>query len=475
MPSMAPFFEASGCAVVGASSNPSKAGYQILANMASAGYDRGLFPVTPSGGEILGQPSLPSLDAIGERVELVVIAAPAAATPDIVAQMERRMARRGDIKAVVCAAAGFAEVGTEEGKTFQKLLAEFCREHGIRLLGPNCVGVIDANRKIDTTFIAGTAHIPGGISFVSQSGAVGAWLLMSWASAPAGGVGFNKFVTVGNMADVDIIEAISYAGADPATSALGVYLEGSPYARRLVDATAKVAEAKPVVVLKVGRTGAGAQAAQSHTGSLAGSDALYEGAFRQCGIQRAYTIDDLSDQLRAFASLPLPAGDRVFILTQAGGPGIFCVDELAQAGLFKPALVSEATKAAIRAAVPPIASVCHPEGHADITAAASAEHHFRSLEAVLRDPGVDAVLFITVATLFLDLTSMARGMVEAVARLRAEGIYKPVYSTVLAGDWTAESRGILEKAGLPTFDSPDRAVRALAAMRRYASFRERNA
>jgi len=474
MPDMRAFFDAKGCAVIGASANPTKAGRQILANMIAAGYDRGLFPVNASGGEILGLPVYASVDAIDAPVELVIIAAPAAATPDIVAQMKRRMDERGDLRAVVCAAAGFAELKNAEGEGHQALLAGFCKENGIRLLGPNCVGVIDVNNKIDTTFIAGTAHVPGGISFVSQSGAVGAWLLMSWASMPAGGVGFNKFITVGNMADADIIESLAHAGADEATRALGVYIEGSPESRRLVETAAAVARKKPVVVLKVGRTDEGAQAASSHTGSLAGSDALYEGAFNQYGIVRARNVEELSDTLRAFDALPLPKGDGVFILTQAGGPGIICVDELSSTNLFKPSLVSDATKQALKECLPPIASICHPEGHADITAAAGAEHHVRSLEAVLRDPSVHAVLFITVATLFLDLAGMARGMVEMIERLRKEGIDKPVFPAILAGNWTQESRGILEKAGHPSFESPDRAVRALVAMRRYSLFRERS-
>ena len=474
MPSMEVFFKHTGCAVFGASRNPSKAGYQILSNMLAAGYDSGLYPINPSSEEILGIPSFSSLDAVPKEVGLVVLATPAAATPDIIAQMERRMAAKGDVKALVCAAAGFAEIKTAEGAGFQEDLAAFCRKWGIRFLGPNCVGVIDVLNKVDTTFIADIAHIPGGISFVSQSGAVGAWLLMSWSASPAGGVGFNKFITVGNMADVDIIEALSFAGKDEATKTLGLYVEGSPDARRLIEAAAAVAEEKPVVILKVGRSKEGAQAAQSHTGSLAGSDALYGGAFRQFGLIRADTIEELSDTLCAFGNLPLPRGNNVFILTQAGGPGIFCVDALAAAGLFKPALVSAGTKEALKACLPSIASICHPEGHADITAAALADHHVDSLGVVLRDPGVDAVIFITVATLFLDLSDMARKMVALLSSLKAEGIEKPVYPVILSGNWARESRGILEKSGVPTFDNPDRAVKVLASMYRYAEFRARN-
>ena len=206
---------------------------------------------------------------------------------------------------------------------------------------------------------------------------------------------------------------------------------------------------------------------------MAGTDALYEGAFRQFGLVRVGGIGELSDTLRAFDSLPLPAGNRVFVYTQAGGPGIFCVDEMAGTGLFAPAMIGAASREALRRALPPIASICKPEGHADITAAALADHHVNGLEVVLRDPGVDAVLFITVATLFLDLEDMARRMLELLARLKGEGIDKPVLPVILSGNWVRPARAVLERGGLPTYDSPDGAVRVLAALTRYAQFRRR--
>jgi len=225
-----------------------------------------------------------------------------------------------------------------------------------------------------------------------------------------------------------------------------------------------VAREKPVLALKVGKSTEGARAAKSHTGSLAGTDALYDGAFQQLGILRVRSPRELSDAMRAFDSLPLPRGDRTFILTQAGGPGIFCIDEVSAAGNIRPAMVSPDTKAALKRCVPPIASICEPEGHADITAAALACHHVDALEAVLRDDAVDAVLFITVATLFLDLPEMARALLERLAGLRAEGVNKPVFPVILSGTWVMPCRRILEEGGLPTWDTPERAVRALSLM-----------
>ena len=450
--------------MVGASANPKKAGHQILANMTAAGYEGGLYPVNPNGDPILGLPSMPSVSSIVGEVELVVIASPASTVPSIVEDLRSRMVTRGDIKGLVCSAAGFAEVGTAEGRTYQEQLAAFCREWNIRLVGPNCVGIIDTESKVDTTFIAGITHARGGISLASQSGALGAWLLMDWSATPAGKVGFRRFITVGNMADVDIIEAIETLGCDPGTRVLGLYVEGSPHARELAEAAGAAAVQKPVLALKVGKSAEGARAARSHTGSLAGTDSLYDGAFRQLGILRVCSPRELSDVLRAFDSLPLPRGDRVFVLTQAGGPGIFCIDELSAAGNVRPAIVSAETKSAIRRSVPPIASICEPEGHADITAAAIADHHVDALEAILRDDGVDAVVFITVATLFLDLPEMARKMLVRLAALKAEGIEKPVFPVILSGDWVMPCRRILEEGGLPTWDSPERAVRALSLM-----------
>jgi acyl-CoA synthetase (NDP forming) len=457
-------FQSRGCAVVGASANPGKAGHQILANMLAAGYDRGLYPVNPGESTILGLASYASIAGIPGQVELVVLSTPASATPAIVEDLQRRMTERHDIIGIICAAAGFAEVGTAEGQGYQDLLLAFCRQHGVRLVGPNCVGLIDTEAKVDTTFIADITHATGGISLASQSGALGAWLLMDWSATPAGRVGFRRFVTVGNMADVDIIEGIETLGRDPLTRVLGLYVEGSPRARELVEAAGRAAATKPVLILKVGRSSEGARAAKSHTGSLAGADALYQGAFHQLGVLRVDSPRELSDAMRAFDALPLPRGNRVFVLTQAGGPGIFCVDELARAGNLVPAIVSAATKAALKAAAPPIASICEPEGHADITAAANAAQHVGTIEAALRDDGVDAVLFISVATLFLDLEGMARSMLERLAALRAEGIDKPVYPVILAGNWVMPCRRILEEGGIPTWDAPERAVRVLSLM-----------
>ncbi len=438
-----------------------------MSNMIASGYPGYLAGVNPSGGEILGKAVYPLLSEVPGPVELVILSTPAQATEAVLADLRARMDGPGDIKAIACTAAGYSDAHTPEGLEYEKRLTDFCGEFGIRMLGPNCVGLIDNHAKIDTTFIADISHIPGGISFVSQSGAVGAWLLMSWTATPGAGVGFHQFMTVGNMADVDIIEAMEFCGKEKETGVLGLYIEGSPDARLLVETAGAVAESKPVLICKVGRTDEGAQAASSHTGSLAGTDALYDAAFEQYGIIRTKTVEELSDSLRAFDAFEVPRGNSVFVLTQAGGPGIICVDEMASAGVFRAAMVSETTKKSLKSLLPPFASVCRPEGHSDITAAATAEQHVEALETVLRDRDVDSVLFITTATLFLDLESMARGIVSVKDRLKAEGIRKPIMPVLISGNYVLPSRRILEEGGIPTYDSPERAVRALAHMVEY--------
>ena len=467
------FFKPSGCAVIGASTNPLKAGHQILRNIKEAGFTGFIAPVSPSGDSVLGVPGFTSLANIPEEIELAVMAAPAATTPSVVADIDARMSTKKDIRALIVAAAGFGEVGTTEGKEYQRQLVACCARHHIRMLGPNCVGSVDVHAKLDTTFIADIAHVPGGISLVSQSGAVGAWMLMDWRSTAGGGVGFSKFLSVGNMADLEIIEALEYLGNDATTRVVGLYIEGSPQARKLVETAGQITRKKPVLVLKVGRTEEGAAAAASHTGSMAGKDEVYSAAFRQHGILRMHSIDELSDSLRAFDSFPLPAGPATFVLTQAGGPGIFCVDEMAARGTFTTPLVSGETRGRLCEILPPFASVCSPEGHADITAAATAAQHIDALEVLLRDPAVESVMFITTATLFLDLTNLAERMLETVGRLAGEGINKPVFPVILSGRWVKESRRILEEGGIPTFDTPNRAVAALSAMITYGAYRRR--
>lgn len=478
--SLDPFFRPRSVAVIGASNDPLKAGRQITYNLQAMGFLGPIYPVNPREQEILGLRCYPSIQAIPDPVELVVLIIPSAAIHATMAEIEARVRARGDIKAIICAAAGFAEMGTEEGRERQRVLVETSRRLGIRVLGPNCVGVIDTRGRIDTTFVETLLPVEhktraGGISFLSQSGALAVSILM-WGTSRPVPLAMNKLITVGNMGDVDLLEMLEYLEHDPHTRVIGMYLEGYPRARELMTTLGRITRKKPVVVLKVGRTEQGATAAHSHTGSLAGADRIYDAAFRQHGVIRVGSLEELMDTLQAFDQLPLPQGNRVFLLTQAGGPGIYCTDILSSYSELRFASLSPAAREELARLLPPMAAVCRPEGYADITASADKHQHARSVELLLAEPTVDGLLLITVPPMFLPPLELAAELKAACQRAGQEGqqagraVQKPFLPVIMAGQWVHEARALLEEAGIPTFETPDRAARALANLVRYAEF-----
>lgn len=474
--SLDPFFRPRSVAVVGASNDPLKAGRQITQNIVEMGFPGEIYPVNPKETEILGMPCHPSLTAIPGPVELVVLIIPSGAIYAMMAEIEERVQAHGDVKAIVCAAAGFAEIGTEEGRERQQFLVETARRLGIRVLGPNCVGLIDNLNRLDTTFVETglppeTKGKAGGISFLSQSGAIAVSILMWGASQPVP-IAFNKFITIGNMADVDVLDMLEYLEADPSTRVIGMYLEGHPQARELMLLLGRIARKKPVVVLKVGRTELGATAAHSHTGSLAGADRIYDAAFRQYGVIRVSTLEEMMDTMQALDRLPLPAGNNLFLVTQAGGPGIFCTDTLSDYQNLRFANISEAAKQELTEMLPPFAAICKPDGYVDITASANMQQHARAVELVLEQPEVDGLILITVPPMFLPPLQLAEELKAAWIRVQGKES-KPFLPVIMAGNWVRGARAILENAGLPTFETPDRAARALANMVTYAEFLRR--
>jgi len=462
------FFRPSGCAVLGASRDEQKAGHQILKNMIRASRCGGdaVYPVNPAGDEVLGRKSYRTISEIPGQVELVIWAVPGNYTESVLADMRARQDERGDLQAVVVVAAGFSEAGSREGVRREEMLVSCCREMGVRVLGPNCVGVIDTSSGLDTTFILGTELLDGGVSFVSQSGAMGAWLVESWSSEIPP-VGFNKFISVGNMSDVSIIEMLDYLRDDPETSTVGIYLEGYEQGRRLAECLRSLSAEKPVVALKVGKTEQGARAARSHTGSLAGRDRVYDGIFKQVGVCRAHSVSELSASVQAFDRLPAPAGRRVFILTQAGGPGIYTADLLMSGGGVERARISDSTRRQLRDILPPFASICEPEGHADITAAATARQHAEAAEAILRDDGVDSLILVTVPVTFVPAEDIASELLDVVHALRKDGIDKPLLPVLLAGRPVAGGVRMLDEGGVMTFETPDDAAGALLKITDY--------
>lgn len=465
-------FDPENIAVIGASSNPMKAGCIILSNLIRIGYPKKVFPVSVNEESILDFPCYKKLSEVEDTVELVVLITPSELIYDIMKDLDRRMAVKNDVKVIVCAAANYGETRTEEGRRRQACLIDTARKYGIRVLGPNCIGVIDNINRVDTTFVetllpSETRGKKGGISFISQSGSIAAAILMKGASQPAP-ISINKFVSIGNMADVDFIDLLEYFEQDEDTRVIGMYMEGCADGKKLIETMARIARKKPIVVLKVGRSEVGAAAANSHTGSLAGADEVYSAAFRQFGVIRTYNMQELIDNLQAFDSLPLPESNRVFILSQTGGFGIYSTDALLEQKTLQMPVVSAETKERLRSLLPEMASICSPEGYADITASATVRQHVDALRAVLDDERVDSVIFLTVVPSFLPQKELAEELIRFLKEEDQSG--KPVYVSVLAGNYVWGCRALLESGGIKTFDEPANAVSAVKNMTEYGMF-----
>ena len=348
--------------------------------------------------------------------------------------------------------AGFGELNSPEGTKRERDLVETLRSAGVRMVGPNCVGVMNTVSRFNTNFDIG-AYPSGGISIITQSGAFGNAFL--FASGASGRAGLNKFVSVGNMADVQIAELLRFLKDDETTRVIGIYLEGLADPRGFFEAARDVAALKPIVVLKSGRSELGSTAALSHTGAIAGADAIYDGAFRQFGLMRAGSVAEFYETLRMFSKQPVPAGNRVAVLTHMGGPGTMCIDGLSTFSNLKMAPFTHETEAGLRGVLPSAANIGHPPGYIDMTATNSEVLHNQVLTLLFKDPNVDAVIQILGPSLFHDQPRLA----EEVARAYHSqgGVKKPLLNVLMFGDFADELRRGLEDASLPTFDYPDTA------------------
>jgi len=444
-------FDAENVAIIGASNNPRKASHHVMRTMLDEGFGGGLFPVNPAEKTVLGRPCVGSITSIRERLDLAVVSIPTQHVLPVVEQA----AARGDLRYMVILTAGFAETGIPENIELERQIVETANASGIRIIGPNCIGVINPRTKLCTGFAPGLTLVPGKVGFITQSGAFGGSYLMACGSQPVP-LGFSKFGHVGNMSDVDVLELLLHYSEDDDTKAICMYMEGVRDGRRFLRVAHEVTRHKPVFALKVGRNTLGSHAALSHTGALAGSNRVYDAALRQAGVERVFTFDALVDACKAASYLPPPAGNRVCILTQAGGPGIIAMDEIGDDSGLVLASLSPETQSSLQALLPSMAMICKPNGYIDMTAAAMEDVHAQALRIVLEDDNVDSVVFITLPPTFLPAIDVAR----AVAPVAASAS-KPVAACFMHGHAMLEARTCLEQAGVPTFDTPDRAARAL--------------
>jgi acetyltransferase len=448
------FFRPQSVAVIGASRDPEKLGHAVLANLQEGGYPGQLYPVNPKADEILGWKAYPSVLDIPDPVDLAVIVIPYRFVPAVLEQCGQK-----GVPAVIVISAGFREAG-REGLEREMELLETARKYDLRLIGPNCLGVIDTSTPLNATFAAGMPPA-GPMAFMSQSGALGTAVL---DMAMAGRIGFSKFASLGNKADVGEIDLLEAWGDDADSRVILIYVEGLPDGQKFIQVARRVTRHKPVVAIKSGVTASGSRAVSSHTGSLAGSEAAYKAAFRQAGVVRATSMEALFDYARAFAYQPLMQGDRVGIVTNAGGPGILATDALERGGLEIPRLGRE-TAAALTDYLPGAASVANP---VDVLGDALADRYERAIRLVLDDPNVDGLIVIVTPQAMTEIEETA----HAVGQM-AQETDKPVLGCFMGEARIEAGIEVLWQYGVPNYPFPERAAAALAAMSAYRRERQR--
>jgi len=442
----AAFFAPRSVALVGATESAGSVGRALLENLAA--FEGEVFPVNPKHRLLLGRPAFESLAALPGPVDLAVIATPAATVPGLV----RECADAG-IRNAIIISAGFKECGPA-GRVLEAAVLAEARRGGVRIIGPNCLGVMTPRLGFNATF-ATTLARPGQVAFLSQSGAL-CTAILDWSLGEQ--VGFSAFVSVGSMLDVSWGDLIEHFGDDPHTSSIVCYMESVGDARRFLSAAREVAYTKPVILIKVGRSAAAARAAASHTGALTGSDDVLDAAFRRAGVLRVDTIGELFNMAELLAKQPRPAGPRLAIVTNAGGPGALATDLLVASGGGLAALAA-ATISRLDAVLPAAWSHGDP---VDILGDAGADRYAAAVEVVSCDPGSDGTLVILTPQKMTEPGATA----AALAKLARTG--KPLLASWMGGASLDASRGILNAAGIPTYDYPDTAARAFALMWRYA-------
>ncbi len=464
------FFNPRGVAIIGASTKKGSPNNQILKYSIEMSKTGKVFPINPKAPEIEGKKAYVSLMDIPEPVDLVVMAVGSRSAISVANEVKARREAKGDAGAVAIVTAGFKEMGTPEAIKLQDDMMEIMRSSGARVIGPNCQGIADFYNGVNTSFSLPPVTLKGGLSIVSQSGAF-ATSYLRWAKEQKM-VGMNKFITLGNMADVDVTEILEYLGDDEKTKSIAMYLEGTPNARKLIEVASKVTKKKPVTVLKAGRTAMGSDVAHSHTASIAGDDAIYDGAFKQAGMLRADSIASFYHTGRIFDKMPLPKGERICLLTVIGGPSTICVDALAAAGAGKLATFSESFKERAREILVPAANVGSPDGYIDMTASVTPKMHTDIIKLIMEDDSIDAVLFLTSPPGFLGDEELAASIIDGYNSV-PDSMKKPFFTVLMAGNSVAQCRLMLEESGMPTFDMPDDAAKVMSNMIRYAEYRQR--
>ncbi|MBN1309077.1 MAG: acetate--CoA ligase family protein [Chitinispirillaceae bacterium] len=444
----------SSIAVVGASTKGGKVGNSVLVNILEGGFSGEVFPVNPKAGVVEGRKCYSTLEAIPATVDLAVIAV----KRDQVLSVLRECGRKG-VHAVIVITAGFGETG-DEGRKLQQEIMQVVRQYKMTMMGPNCLGLINPWHKLNASF-GQKLDEPGPVALISQSGAL---ITAIQDVAASERIGFSVLASLGNKASLDEVAFLQNLQKDVNSKVIAAYLEDISRGQEFMRVAEQVNKKKPVIVLKSGRTSAGAKAASSHTGSLAGSDSAYSSAFQRSGVIRAESIEHLFDIATALAYQPLPGGDRVAVVTNAGGPGIMMTDALEMAGLSM-AKPTDSTKEKLHALLPPAASVCNP---IDVLGDATGELYGRTVEVLLDCEEIDSLIVILTPQKMTDAAGTARAVAAAASKNE-----KPVFCCFMGARIVAEGVALLREKRIPQYSVPERAARAMREMVAYSRYKAR--
>lgn len=452
MDNLTPFFSPFGVAIIGASHDPTKLGYGLARNLALSNYPGAIHFVNPRGGNLYGRPVYPDLASVPDPVDLAILLIPAAAVPEAL----YACARRG-LKAVVIGAGGFRETGLA-GLILEEECLQIAHQTGMRLIGPNSIGLLDTHLPLNVTFLPPPGPLPGEVAFISHSGAI-CLAAIEWAYGQ--GLGLSRLISLGNQADVNEADVLASVAADPFTQVIVMYLEGVRDGQKFVTEASQVSREKPIIALKAGRFTSGQRAVASHTGALAGSENALNSAFHRSGVIRAETVQELFDWARALAWCPLPRGRNVAVLTNAGGLGVTAADAV-EFNELRLAELGPHTRAALAEILPPAASLQNP---VDMLASASPEQYSACLKLLIEDDQVDSILVILPPPPMYAAGAVARSLIPVI-----HAAEKPVIIALVGERLIQEAVEHFRAARVPEYRFPERAASALGVLSTRAEY-----
>lgn len=442
-------FRPESVALIGASNRPHSVGAVIAKNLREGGFEGPVLPVNPNYKSVAGVLCYPNIANLPIAPDLAIICTPAQSVPGLVGELGAR-----GTKACIVISAGFGESSGEAGRALQRAALDAARPHLLRIVGPNCLGVLSTPAKLNASF-AQTTPKAGGVAFVAQSGAM-VTTVLDWAGARE--IGFSHLVSLGDMSDVDFGDMLDWLAGDRDTSAILLYIEAVTHARKFMSAARAASRLKPVIAIKAGRQPEAARAAASHTGALAGMDAVYDAAFSRAGILRAYDLDEIFDAVETLGTRPHISGDRLAIVTNGGGVGVLATDSLIVQG-GELAKLTDTTLARLNSVLPPTWSHGNP---IDIIGDADGARYTAALESLVEAPELDAILVLNCPTAVASGIDAARAVAQAAPKLG-----KPLFTNWLGAQSAVEARRLFDSAGIPTYDTPEKATRGLMHLVRY--------